>query len=165
MSKRQTAIAIMKANEGKAPLEVYELIAAANSDSIAKAKGLYKWIVQHDMAPGTIEASSGRGRKAGTSTPKAPKTPKVKMVKVPTPKVLKDKPKVTDKTVEELADIKAKNLARLKAVHRKYQKGQFAEPRFSDEAFDENAVPNLEKELESFEAPKFLTKDQVKALV
>ena len=78
---------------------------------------------------------------------------------------LTDKPKVTDKTVEELADIRAKNLARLKAVGRKYAKGRQAEPRFSDEAFDADAVPNLESDLDSLKVPAFLTKDQVKALV
>lgn len=97
------------------------------------------------------------------------KQPKVKAVKASPrkfPKVLlTDKPKVTDKTVEELEDIKAKNLARLKAVGAKYRKGQVAVPRVSDEPFDESAVPSLEAELDSFKAPAFLSKDQVNALV
>jgi len=94
------------------------------------------------------------------------KAGKVKVTPQKFPKVLMtDKPKVTDKTVEELADIKAKNLARLKAVGAKYQKGQVAAVRYSDEPFDESAVPNLLNELDSFKAPAFLSKDDVKALV
>lgn len=111
----------------------------------------------------------GCSKELGLIVPKAARTRTAKAVKVSPrkfPKVLlTDKPKVTDKTVEELADIKAKNLARLKAVGAKYQKGKSAEPRFSDEPFDSSAVPNLESELDSFKAPAFLSKDQVNALV
>jgi len=113
----------------------------------------------------------GCSKELGLTVEKAPRTrtAKAKTVKVSPqkfPKVLlTDKPKVTDKTVEELADIKAKNLARLKAVGAKYQKGQVAAVRYSDEPFDESAVPNLEAELDSFKAPAFLSKDDVKALV
>jgi len=101
---------------------------------------------------------------------KAPRQPKnIKVTPQKFPKVLlSDKPKVTDKTVEELADIKAKNLARLKAVGKKYQKGQYAEGRSGATHTDEEAreiVSNLEAELDSFKAPAFLSKDQVKALV
>lgn len=98
------------------------------------------------------------------SAERAPKAKGPRLIKAK-PIKLVDKPKVTDKTVEELADIRAKNLARLKAVGRKYAKGQVAAARFSDEPFDDSAVANLEAELDSFKAPAFLTKDEVKYLV
>lgn len=158
MSKRSEAIRVMKANEGKPMADVVKLIAETISVTEANAKSYYRYIVQHNLGPGTVEKTTR------ASTPKAPKAPKVKIIKAK-PVKLTDKPKVTDKTVEELADIRAKNLARLKAVGRKYAKGRQAEPRFSDEAFDESAVPNLETELDSLKVPAFLTKDQVKALV
>jgi len=141
--------------------DVVALIADRIGVTDANAKSYYRWIVANGKAPGTVEPST-RGRKTVTN-----KTPKAKTVKpMKFPKVLlTDKPKVTDKTVEELADIKAKNLARLKAVGKKYMKGQYAEPRVSDEPFDESAVPTLEAELDSFKAPAFLSKDDVKALV
>jgi hypothetical protein len=89
---------------------------------------------------------------------------------VPKPKVQGDKPKVTDKTVEELQDIRNKNLARLKAVGRKYMKGQYAEPEAAgvpnfdaDEA--RQYVEDVTNDLESFKSPRFLNMDQVKALV
>ena len=159
MSKRSDAIRVMKANEGKPMADVVKLIAEQISVTEANAKSYYRYIVQHNLGPGAVEKTT---RATGT---KAPKTPKVKMVKVPKPKVQGDKPKVTDKTVEELEDIRKKNLARLKAVGRKYAKGRTAEARFSDEPFDADAVPNLEAELDSFKAPAFLNKDTLKALV
>ena len=174
MSKRQTAIKLMKENAGKPAIDVIELIAAANSDSVAKAKGLYKWIVAHDMAPGEAIAST-RGRKAKDPSEKAVKPAKpAKAQKIVKPKldksIMKDKPKVTDKTVEEIADIRAKNLARLKAVGRKYAKGQYAEPKATGvENFDADEarayVEAVTNDIESFKAPAFLSADEVKALV
>lgn len=157
MSKRSDAIRVMKANEGKPMADVVKLIAEQISVTEANAKSYYRYIVQHNLGPGTVEKSTR------ASSVKAPKAPKVKMIKAK-PVKLTDKPKVTDKTVEELADIRAKNLARLKAVGQKYA-GRTATPRVSDEPFDADAVPNLEAELDSFEVPAFLTKDQLKAVV
>ena len=157
MSKREEAIKIMKANEGKPMADVVTLIAKKIDVTEANAKSYYKWIVANGKAPGEV-VKTARAPKA----PKAAKTPKApKLVKVP-------KPKITDKTVEEIADIRAKNLARLKAVGRKYAKGQYAEGRSGREHTDEEAraeVQNLENELDSFKAPKFLNMSDVKALV
>ena len=158
MSKREDAIQVMKANSDKPMSEVVVLIAEKIGVTDANAKSYYKWIVANGKAPGVVEKTA---RAVSTKTPKVKATKPQKFPKV----LLTEKKKVTDKTVEELEDIKNKNLARLKAVHQKYMKGQYAEPRVSDEPFDENAVPNLEAELESFKAPSFLTKDAVKALV
>lgn len=158
-TKTQIAIEIMQANIGKPMADVVPLLAVACDLSEKNAIQCYRLRVKADPSLGTIPE---RTRTVTNKTPKATKAKgPIKFPKV----LLTDKPKVTDKTVEELADIRAKNLARLKAVGAKYQKGQYAEPRFSDEPFDENAVPNLEAELDSFKAPAFLSKDDVKALV
>lgn len=116
---------------------------------------LLKLVDSTSLPTATRSASTGE-RKAKVKGARLIKAKPVRLV---------DKPKVTDKTVEELADIKAKNLARLKAVGRKYAKGQVAAARYSDEPFDDSAVANLEAELDSFKAPAFLTKDEVKYLV
>ena len=142
-TKRQTAIDIMKANEGKAYADVINLISEAIAVPAASAKSYYKWIVEHNLAPGKVEKTA-RAPRTPSDKPKAPKakaTPKVKAVP---PKFLETKAKITDKTVEEIDDIrkanqarlneiKAKNLEKLKAVGRKYAKGRVAEARFSDE--------------------------------
>lgn len=167
MSKRSDAIRVMKANEGKSMADVVKLIATEISVTEANAKSYYRWIVTHNMAPGTIEKTARAPKAARSGEPKAKKP---KLIKVPKPKVQGDKPKVTDKTVEELADIRAKNLARLRAVGKKYQKGQYAEPTATGvENFDENEaraeIANMENDLDSFKAPKFLNMSQVRALV
>jgi hypothetical protein len=156
-TKTQIAIRVLKANIGKPMAEVVPLLMEACDLSEKNARVCYSIRVKADPTLGTVEAKT---RAVRAEKPKAPK-----LIKVPKPKVQGDKPKVTDKTVEELEDIRKKNLARLKAVGRKYAKGQYAEPRVSDEPFDESAVPNLEAELESFKAPAFLSKDELKVLV
>ena len=155
-TKTEIVIRIMKANSGKPMAEVLPLLEKEFGWTEKNARAAYALRVKADPTLGVLEI---KPRAARASAPKAPKLIKAK------PVILKDKPKVTDKTVEELADIRAKNLARLKAVGRKYAKGRQAEPRVSDEPFDSDAVPNLESELDSLKVPAFLTKDQVKALV
>lgn len=158
VSKTQIAIRVMKEHIGKPMSEVVPFLMKECDLSEKNARVCYTLRVKADPTLGTIETK--------TRAPKAARTPKgPKLIKVPKPKVQGNKPKVTDKTVEELEDIRKKNLARLKAVGAKYSKGQIAEPRFSDVPFDESAVPNFEAELDSFKAPRFLNKDQLKALV
>ena len=134
MSKREEAIKIMKANEGKPMADVVALIAKKIDVTEANAKSYYKWIVTNGKAPGEV-VKTARAPKAPRAA-RAAKAPK--LIKVPKPKVQDDKPKITDKTVEEIADIRAKNLARLKAVGRKYAKGKYAEGRSGREHTDED---------------------------
>ena len=127
----------------------------------ANAKSYYRWIVANGKAPGTVEKTTR------AKSDRAPKAAKPKLIKAK-PVKLADKPKITDKTVEEIADIRAKNLARLKAVGKKYAKGQYAEGKSGRDHTDEEAraeVANLENELDSFKAPAFLNMNQVRALV
>ena len=163
MSKRSDAIEIMKANAKLPMAECVKLIADRIGVTDANAKSYYRYIVQHNLGPGTVEKST-RAPKAKSATPKSskPKLIKAKPIK------LTDKPKIVDKTVEELADIRAKNLQRLKTVHKKYAKGQYAEGASGRDHTDEEAraeVTNLENELDSFKAPKFLNMSDVRALV
>jgi len=111
---------------------------------------------------------------------KAPKAPKAKAPKEKAPKAVKlvkarvakteDKPKVKNLTVEEINDIKAKNLARIKAASAKFRKGQIAEGAeggFTPEQESEAKayIEAVNNDLESFKAPESLTMDEVKALV
>lgn len=173
MSKRSEAIEVMKANEGMSMADVVKLIAERIGVTEGNAKSYYKWIVQHGMAPGEI-VKSARAKAEPKAKAKAPKTAaasaKPKLVRVPKPKVQGDKPLVTDKTVEEIADIRAKNLARLKAVGQKYAKGQYAEGRAggftkkqAQDAID--YVAAVTDDIDSFKSPTFLSMDEVKVLV
>jgi hypothetical protein len=172
VSKAQMIIDIMNANPTMVMDEVLALIVAAAKDlpgapiDTSRAKAYYVYNYRKGIAAGVGPGSASR--KVTTKAAKAPKAPKATKVRVPAPRIAGDKEKAgIDKnlTVEEINDIRAKNMARLKAVGQKYAKGQYAEPRVSDEPFDPNAVSNLEAELDSFQAPKFLKLDQVKALV
>lgn len=162
---------VMNANATLPMDEVLQLIVDADAKSglpgkacdLKRAKAYYTHAVKNGIA-------NGVGATSVTRTPKAKvtKSAKPKLIKVPKPKVQGDKPKITDKTVEEIADIRAKNLARLKAVGRKYAKGQYADGASGRIHTDEEAraeVSNLENELDSFKAPKFLNMADVKALV
>ena len=157
----RSAIFIMTENATLPMADVVKLIAEKIGVTEANAKSYYRWIVANGKAPGVVEKTA---RAKSVKTPKAakPKLIKAKPIK------LTDKPKITDKTVEEIADIRAKNLARLKAVGKKYAKGQYAEGKSGRDHTDEEAraeVANLENELDSFKAPAFLNMNQVRALV
>ena len=161
MSKRNDAIFIMTENATLPMADVVKLIAEKIGVTEANAKSYYRWIVANGKAPGVVEKT------ARAKSTKEPKAAKPKLIKAK-PVKLADKPKITDKTVEEIADIRAKNLARLKAVGKKYAKGQYAEGKSGREHTDEEAraeVANLENELDSFKAPAFLNMNQVRALV
>ena len=166
MSKRSDAIRVMKANADKPMADVVKLIAAEISVTEANAKSYYKWIVAHNMAPGEVTKTARTPKAARSGAPKAPKLIKPKIDK----SIMKDKKPITDKTVEELADIRAKNLARLRAVGAKYMKGQVAEPEAPGvENFDPDEarayVEAVTNDLDSFKSPKFLSMDDVKVLV
>lgn len=163
MSKRNDAIEIMKANAETSMVEVVAMIAAKINVTEANAKSYYKWIVANGKAPGEVIKTTRAKTVKATTT-------KTKMVKVPKPKVQGDKPKITDKTVEEINDIRAKNLARLKSVGKKYAKGQYAEPTATGvpdfDADEARAyVDSVTNDLDSFKSPSSLTADEVKALV
>ena len=163
---------VMNANASLPMDEVLALIVEADAKSgiagkacdLKRAKAYYTHAVKNGIANGVGATKVARAPKAKA----APKSAKPKLIKVPKPKVQGDKPKITDKTVEEIADIRAKNLARLKSVGKKYARGQFADGASGRIHTDEEAraeVQNLENELDSFKAPRFLNMSDVKALV
>ena len=93
MSKRSDAIEVMKDN-AKLPMdEVVKLIADRIGVTDANAKSYYRYIVQHNLAPGEV-VKSARAPKAKSETAKAARKPKLIKAK---PIKLTDKPKVTDK--------------------------------------------------------------------
>lgn len=173
MSKQATVFKVMEKYSDK-PMEfVLQKIVDATAHmpgkpiDLKRAKAYYTDAVKKGLAPGAVEKTARA--KAVTRMAKEV-IAKTKMVKVPKPKVQGDKPKVTDKTVEEIADIRAKNLARLKAVGQKYAKGQYAEGKaggFSkaEAKAAKDYVSSVTNDLDSFKAPAFLSADDVKALV
>lgn len=132
---------------------------------LKRAKAYYNLAIKNGLA-------SGVGATKSVRVAKAKAAPKAKAPKLIKPKLdmsgIKDRKPITDKTAEEIADIRNKNLQRLKLVGRKYAKGQAADGASGRIHTDEEAyaeVANLEAELDSFKAPKFLNMADVKALV
>jgi len=177
-SKRATAISIMNANADKAMSQVVELIADAINVTIPNAKSYYRYIVQHKLATGNTETA--------VRAPKAQKAPKPVKVKAEpkaapakgrTAKAVKVKAEDSTKSAEDLDKIKAANLKRMKEVSARlngkktYLPGQVAAPAEHETPVGWTAegaraeVAQIYKDLESFDTPKFLTKDAVKALV
>lgn len=152
-SKRAIAIEIMNSNAKLPMSEVLPLIAKANGIDVGAARSYYVYIVKNGMAKGKIEDKP--------KAEKAPKTAKEKAVKRMVKETVKkaakapkaEKPKAPVKSAEEIEKIKAANLARMKAVLGKVKQNVKAEdaPAFA--------------ETDSFDAPVFLTKDEVEALV
>lgn len=168
VTKTQVTIRVMNENADKPMSVVVGLIAKANGVTEAVAKGAYRWCVKKGVAAGVVES--------GRSAPTAKAARKTK--EVPAKKLMKDvglspatkKKLVTAKSDEEIAAIKAANLAKLKAVSAKQKKyNQIARPDGAGvDGFDADVARAEVAELledDSFVAPKFLSKSQVKALV
>jgi len=170
-TKTEIVIRIMKDNIGKPMADVLPLLMAEFGWTEKNARAAYALRVKADPSLGALEMKA-----RAPTTAKAPKEAKTKLIKVPKPRIAGDKEQAEKaklgktKTAEEIADIRAKNLARLKSVGAKYAKGQYAEPTApgvpnfdADEA--RAYVDAVTNDLDSFKAPSFLDMDQVKALV
>lgn len=145
-SKRAVAIEIMNANAKKPMAEVLALIASANGIELGAARSYYVYLVKQGMAKGTVEATAKAPKVA-----KAPKAPKA----AAKPKTKAEAVKaVASKSPEEIEKIKAANLARMKSVLAKTK---------------QNVAKNDEApafaETDAFDAPAFLSKDDVISLV
>jgi hypothetical protein len=157
--------------------EVLQLIVDADAASglpgkccdLKRAKAYYVDAVKKGLANGVGPTKTARApRTAKAAAPKAPKAPKLIKPKLDVSGIADRKP-VTDKTVEEIADIKAKNLARLRAVGRKHYANQAdgREGGFSKKEAKEarDYVSAVTNDLDSFKVPEFLSMSEVKALV
>lgn len=171
-TKTEIVIRIMKENMGKPMADVLPLLMAEFGWTEKNARAAYALRVKADPSLGTVEKSA-----RAPAAPKVAKTAKgPKMVKVPKPRIAGDKEQAEkaklgkEKTAEEIADIRAKNLQRLKAVGQKYAKGQYAEGKkggFTDAEAKEarDYVDAVSNDLDSFKSPTFLNMSQVRALV
>lgn len=170
-TKTEIVIRIMKDNIGKPMADVLPLLMTEFGWTEKNARAAYALRVKADPSLGALEMKA-----RAPAAAKAPKEAKTKLIKVPKPRIAGDKEQAEKaklgktKTAEEIADIRAKNLARLKSVGAKYAKGQYAEPKAPGvENFDADEarayVDAVTNDLDSFKAPSFLDMDQVKALV
>lgn len=170
-TKTEIVIRIMKDNIGKPMADVLPLLMTEFGWTEKNARAAYALRVKADPSLGALEMKT-----RAPATAKVAKEAKTKLIKVPKPRIAGDKEQAEKaklgktKTAEEIADIRAKNLARLKSVGAKYAKGQYAEPKApgvpnfdADEA--RAYVDAVTNDLDSFKAPSFLDMDQVKALV
>ena len=161
VTKTQVTIRVMNENADKPMSVVVGLIAKANGVTEAVARGAYRWCVKKGVAAGSIES--------GRTTPVAKAARKSK--EVSPRKALKDAGlKATVKSPAEVARIKAANLARLKEVSAKQKKyNQIARPDGPGvDGFDADvARAEVDEMLEdnSFTAPRFLSKDALKAMI
>lgn len=175
VTKTAQVIAIMTENANKSMDEVCALIEAGIGAKNARA--WYRWVVDRNLAPGKVERKA-RGRQATTKAPTAKERTAKRMAaeavgakpKAPKAKAEKAKKEAPAGEPSNLAEIKAKNLARLKDVAARTQKGRFFDGAKGVPAgFDaDEARAEVAEELaslDSFTPPKFLTKNSIKALV
>lgn len=168
-SKRGQAIAIMAANLNEPMASVVAMIAKKIGVTEANAKSYYKWIVANGMASGNVEKTSkAKAAKATQPAKVSAKEATVKRLaaevvakakKAEAKKPAKAAPVKSEKTDAELAEIKAKNLARLKDIAsrtRNYTAGQIANPIIETDG----SLGPIEYH-ESFAAPAFLNKSDL----
>lgn len=159
LTKTQIAIEVLKANATRSLVDVIPLLMSQCELSEKNAYVCYRIRVKADPTLALTGAKSVKAPVKSVAVAKA----KAKFTKEVSAKSL-----LPD---SEIAKIKQANLARLKAVSTKTkQYNQVARPEGPGVAdFDADSaraeVSGLIDSLESFQAPKFLSKAQVKALV
>jgi len=174
-TKKSFVFRTMNENADKPMDEVLPLLMAPFGWDESTAKSYYLWAVRKGYAKG--QAPAGKTRK--------PKASKVKPVKVKAEKPVKGnrftgkvKAEIKPKDEDELAKIKAANLKRMQEItaRNKVIRSQYNDniARGADDPFDPDdftpegaraEVDAMINEIDGFKAPRFLSKDQVKALV
>lgn len=158
ITKTSVTLSVMRANALLPMADVVDLILeaqhAAGFFSVTKpiCVGAYRWAVRTGQAEGFVPKTTKVAK--APKAPKAPKTKKEAVAKVTKP--VADQPLGSD-------EIRAANLARIKAVHQRMK----AEGHFVDEEVRPEEAPVMENfdEIDSFAAPAFLTRDEVDYLV
>ena len=160
ITKTSVTISVMRANSLLPMADVVDLILAAQwaagFTDVTKpiCVGAYRWAVRTGAAEGFVPKATKAPKVA--KAPKAPKTKKEAVAKVTKP--VADQPLGSD-------EIRAANLARIKAVHER-MKGEGRFDFVEQEARPEEApvIDNFD-EIDSFASPAFLTRDEVDYLV
>jgi hypothetical protein len=155
LNKTQIAIEVLKANSNRSLVDVIPLLMSQCELSEKNAYACYRLRVKADPSLALTGAKSFKAPIKSVAVAKA------KTKEVAAKSLLPD---------SELAKIKAANLARMKTVSSRKVYANVARPEGpgvesfdSDEARDE--VAGLIESLDSFKAPKFLSKDQLKAMI
>lgn len=149
-SNRQIAINTMLDNKGKTSGEVILQIMDVLGCDKALARMYFHNALYYNKADRADYIIGERAQK-----PKAEKPKKTKEVAAP----------VVEKSDEEIAEIKQKNLKKLKQVaEKKTRNSAKVDPNFDPEAAKQY-VQAVTDDLESFKAPDHLTMDEVAALI
>ena len=160
LTKTAMVVEIMAKNASRPMAEVSRIIETQLPCKEGYGKVWYRWAVKEGVAPGVLE-----------KTARAPKA-KAKVAKAS--KVLEKVAKAQAKSAEDVAAIKAKNLATLKSVsvkHKKYnqiarEEGPGVENFDADEARAEVAMMLAEDgQLPSWENKASYTKDEMKYMI
>ena len=158
LNKTQIAIEVLKANANRSLVDVIPLLMSQCDLSEKNAYACYRLRVKADP---TLALTGAKSVKAPVKSVAVAKAKAKRTKEVSAESLLPD---------SEVAKIKAANLARLKAVSSRKVYANVARPEGPGVAdFDSDSaraeVSGLIDSLESFQAPKFLSKAQVKALV
>lgn len=166
-TNRAKVVAIMNDNANLDREACITLIAKLGEMPYETAKAGYQRAVRLGLASGQAKASV-----------KAPKAKKPKDIHAASNKLIAKVVKATEKSSVEVADIKAKNLAKLREVSKKYSQVARPEgagvPNFDAKKakkqvreFNEGNDEALwgDAQLDSFKSPSKLTRDEVKYLV
>ena len=172
LSKTQIAIEVLKANATRSLADVIPLLMSQCELSEKNAYACYRLRVKADPTLALTGAKSVKAPVKSVAIEKAKERTVKRMAAEVVAKAKRTKEVSAESLLpdSEVAKIKQANLARLKAVSSRKVYANVARPEGpgvvdfdADSARDE--VSGLIDSLESFKAPKFLSKAQVKALV
>jgi len=170
ITKTSVTLSVMRANALLPMADVVDLILeaqhAAGFFSVTKplCVGAYRWAVRTGAAEGFVPATVKTAKSFKATKTKVAKTTKTKTTKTKKEAVAKvTKPVATQPLGSD--EIRAANLARIKAVHARMKgEGRFD---FVDEEVRPEEAPVMDNfdDVDSFASPAFLTRDEVDYLV
>ena len=178
VTKTSVVIRIMTEHKDKPMDEVTKLIEKELPCKLGYGKVWYRWAIKEGVAPGKLETATKTKTKTKTKEVPAKKLMKEVGIKpVKKNRFTGEVKSTAPKTASDIEKIKAANLKRMQEItaRNKVVRDKFngnisrdADRPFDPDDFTEaSARAEIEAAdgLESFSSPRFLNKDQVKALV
>lgn len=178
VTKTSVVIRIMTEHKDKPMDEVTKLIEKELPCKEGYGKVWYRWAIKEGVAPGKLEtATKGKAKTKEVPAKKLLKEVGIKPAKTKGNRFTGKIKETAPKTASDIEQIKAANLKRMQEItaRNKVIRNQYngniardADAPFDPDDFTEaSARAEIEAadELESFSSPRFLNKDQVKALV
>lgn len=164
-TKRAIAINVINENFGIDQDIIISNIMREADLSLPEARAYYKFAIDNGLAKGESLIAKKRGRPAGYSPVKKAIVEAPKPIEAPKPVIVSKPIEAPVKTDSELALIKAKNKARLKAIAERFKDNDSLKDVENIQKNEDYNITGLVEHHESFTVPRFLLKSDLDVIL